>query len=1016
MLSRAIHALIHRPLLLGLGTLLLLVMGLEGWQRMPVDLLPDLDVPVVNIITHLPGASPRDIDSLITRPVESAMQGMNSVHRVASTSAQGISQISVQFDWGVKISDARQLVQARLGQVSATLPAGVIPRLEQIGTTLQEVAGYAITSPSDPVALLNAVRYRLTPRLTQIEGVSRIDVLGGEQQAFIVHIRPEALMRLHLRLADIVAALSGANRVNVAGFTHAGGREWVVRSDGRIRSLDDLRHIAIRLPAMQRPVLLGEIADVDAGRTPKHYSIHDNGQPAVAMLVRKQPGASALDVARKVDAELKGLQSLLPPGATVRKFYDQSEIIKRARDEIVQDLWLGAGLVVLVLYLFLGAIRPTLVVALTIPVTLLATLAIMQALNLSLNIVTMTALALAIGMIVDDAIIVAENIARHGKNRPIEQAAIDGTVEIFGPDASGTFTTLAAFLPLLLIGGMAALFMRPFGWTVSAALLVSLLLSLILVPSLSASRWFASASSVPDWVCRVQRVVESAFERALAHRGLVIGAAMMVVAAGVFLAAVGRASLLPPMDEGSILVEYTMPPGTSLGESDRIGNQLERIALQQPDVASVYRRTGSPVIGYQIEGVNRGEMMIKLKPLNQRRRSADEIMDNFRHLYSKYTSMSFLFHRPTQEKMDESFSGLPALFGVTIYGDDGDTLIQLAGRLEQLLKQESDISNIVNNTKVLSNQLTVRLRTERMSAYALKPLDVMQTLQAAGLGVQATSVIRGQVNIPVLLRWKGRGFRRPEEVGRLPVATPDGQWIPLRRLADVKSAGVAAAVTRLNGQRQITLMAEAAGNLIDVARNIQGKLDRMKLPKGYSAVVSGQYPVLIHTLIEFTLTGLAAVILIYLIMALQFASYRGSWRQPLAILAVIPVALAGGLIAVAVTGHGMDVSIGMGALTLIGIAVNNGIVLVDYANRQTHAGLTAVDAWRQAIRIRLRPIMMTAATTIAALLPVALGIGGGSEIFQPFSFMVIGGLIAAMPGTLVVLPVLFPGGAIKDRG
>jgi len=1013
-LARIIHTFIRRPLLLGLGLMLVLLAGLHAWQRMPVNLLPALDVPVVNIITHLPGASSQDVDLLISRPVEAAMQSINGVHRVASTSAQGISQVSVQFDWGTSVNDARQLVQAKLGQVVAILPSGVLPRLEQIGTTLQEVAGFTITSPSDPVALLNTVRYRLSPRLKQLPGVSRIDVLGGEQRAFVVRIKPQSLMHLHLRLSDIAAALKNINQVDVAGFTHAGGREWVVRSDSRIRSLADLRAIAIRLPsnrslsnqstAAAQPILLGDIAEISEGRAPKHYSIHDDGKPAVALLVRKQPGANALDVVREVDAELARLNHLLPAGAQIQKFYDQSEIIARAKHEIVQDLWLGAALVVLVLYLFLGSIRPTLVVALTIPITLMGTLAIMSALGMSLNIVTMTALALAIGMIVDDAIIVAENIARHNHDIDTtpEQAALHGAVEIAGPDTSGTMTTLAAFLPLLMIGGIAALFMRPFGWTVSAALLVSLVLSLILVPALSACRWFVSTPLIPDRVRRLQTLVETVFAQALAHRKTVMLIAVLIVIVALALTVNGRASMLPAMDEGSIMVEYTMPPGTSLRESNRIGKQLETIALQQPDIASVYRRTGSPLIGYQIEGPNRGEMMMKLKPHDQRSRSADEIMDDFRQLYRPYTSMSFLFHHPTQEKMDESFSGLPSLFGVTIYGPDNNELIQLASRVEQLLKQQPNISNIINNSNIRSNQLTVRLRPARLTLYGLQAEDVRQALRAAGFGVQATTVIRAQETIPVLLRWQGVNMAHPEDVGSLPVPTPDGGWVALNRVADIESTGVAAAVTRLNGQRQITLLAEAEGNLISIATSIQKKLDQLKWPAGYSAAVSGQYPVLIHTLIEFIFTALAAIALIYLIMVLQFAS----WQQPLAILAVIPVALAGGLIAVATSGHGMDASIGMGALTLIGIAVNNGIVLVDYANRQIRTGMNETEAWRQAIHVRLRPIMMTAATTIASLLPIALGLGGASEIFQPFSFMVIGGLLTGMAATLLLLPVL----------
>ena len=1002
MLSRTLLLFIHKPLLLVLGMIVILVAGIQGWQRMSVDLLPSLDVPVVNIITHLAGASPQDIELLVSRPIESAMQGLTGVYRVASTSAQGISQVSVQFGWGTSVNDARQLVQARLGQLSTTLPQGVLPRLEQIGTTLQEVAGYTITSGADPVTLLNAVRNHLLPRLTQIPGVSRVELLGGEQRTFVVQLKPEILMRLHLRLSDIVRALKSSNQMDVAGFASDGGREWVVRADDRIRSLDDLRHVSMDIPMMTHPLLLQDIAVVREGRVPKHYTVHGNGKPAVALLVRKQLGANALDVVHAVDTALSHLKNQLPATSSIQKFYDQSEIIARAKDEIVQDVWLGAALVVLVLYLFFGSIRPALVVALTIPISLLATLAIMQALGLSLNIITMTALALAIGMIVDDAIVVSESIARHGQSHTPFQAALHGALEISGPDVSGTMTTLAAFLPLLLIGGIAALFMRPFGWTVSIALLLSLLMSLILVPSLSATRWFISTAPEPRWIDRVHAVLDHVYMRLRVRRKSVMIAAVLMVVCAIILTATGRASLLPPMDEGSILVEYIMPPGTSLDESNRMGNQLEQMALNDPDVSAVYRRTGSPLVGYQIEGPNRGEVMMKLKPLSTRTRSADAVMNRFRHLTANISAASFLFHHPTQEKMDESFSGLPALFGVTIYGDDEHILIQQANKIEQLLKKEPDISNIINNTRVRSNQLSVRLRPDKLALYGLQAADVHQVLLAAGIGVQATRVLRAQENIPVLLHWSGVHMKQPESIAALPVPTPDGGWIPLSRIADISATGVASSITRLNGERQVTLLAEADGNLIEVAGAIQNKLDKLTLPEGYSARVSGQYPVLIHTLESFIFTALAAIALIYMIMVLQFHS----WRQPLTILAVIPLTLAGGLIAVSMSGHGIDASIGMGALTLIGIAVNNGIVLVDYANRQIKVGVAATEAWQQAVRIRLRPVLMTTATTAASLLPIALGIGGASEIFQPFSLMVIGGLIAGMATTLLVLPIL----------
>ncbi len=546
LLSRIIQQCIQKPLLIGLTLLLIIMAGIQAWQRMSMDLLPSLDVPVVNIITHLSGASPEDMDQLITKLVVSDMQSINGVNRVSSTSAQGISHISVQFSWGTSIQEARQRVQANLSGITGQLPQGVSPRLEQIGTTLQEVAGYTITSPDNPAQLLNDVRYQLLPRLTQVSGVSHIDILGGKQRSFMVTIKPESLLASHLRLSDINQAMQDINNIHVAGFVHEGGREWVVSSDGRMQTLADLQQLTIQTPNMQHPIRLEDIADVREGFVPNHYVIHGNGKPAIALLVRKQMGANALDVVQALDTHIATLEALLPAGSEIHKFYDQSEIIARARGEIIQDLWLGALLVVVVLYLFLGSWRLTFVIAMTIPITLLATLAMMQWMGLSLNIVTMTALALVIGMIVDDAIIVAENIARHRAQSSAEEAALQGTLEIAAPDASGTMTTLAAFLPLLLISGIAALFLRPFAWTVSVALLVSLFLSLFFVPALSASRLFNSVIHTPHWVSRLQTQMQKLFLWALGHRRSVFAAMMLVLIAATLLAANGRASLYHP--------------------------------------------------------------------------------------------------------------------------------------------------------------------------------------------------------------------------------------------------------------------------------------------------------------------------------------------------------------------------------------------------------------------------------------------------------------------------------------
>ncbi len=997
---------VGKPLTAVFFAVILGIGGLFSFTHMPVDLFPKLSVPVVNIISHIPAASPEDMEHLVTRPVEDEMRSIPGVNRVASTSVEGISQVTVQFSWGTAIRDARQLVQARLARLSGILPRGTLPRLENIGTTLQEVCGYVIFGAGSPVTLRNIVRYDLAGRLMGVEGVSSVEVLGGDRRAFYVAIRPEKLKALHFTLGDVISALKNHNNVAVSGFINRSAREVLIRGDARIKDLSNIRAIPLTGSGGQT-VLLGSLAEVRAGRAPRHYNVHGDGIPAVALIIRKQPGASTTRVVAGVAKTMVKLQGLLPAGTKVRKFYDQSEIIRESQGEILWDLLIGAGLAILVLYFFLAAWRPTLIVATTIPITFLATLTLMKGAGLSLNVITMTALALAIGMIVDDAIVVAENIFRHARLTPdVPEACLRGTMEIAGPDASGTFTTVAAFLPMVMVTGIAGLFLKPFGFTISAALLVSLILSLTLVPTLFSrgKKIVAVKETLPG--PRLVRALGNRLQSILAftfrHKviTLILAAAFLGLAGlSVFL---GRASVLPPIDEGAILIEYVMPPGTSLRESNRIGCILDGIALKDADVSCVYRRTGSPGGSYMIEGVNRGELMIKLTPKGERRHSLTSIMASLKASYSKIPGVAFLYHQPTQEKIDESFSGLPALFGVTLYGDNTDTLITLASRVESVLSADPAISNVVNNTKIKSPKIQVRLNNARLGLYGVSVRDVLDTLQAVRLGVQATQVIRQRAAIPVLVKIALKAPLNLTLLKRLPVVAHDGTSLPLSRVADVRILHTPSAITRLNGRREITLLAEVEGNIPKVVSRLRGKLGKLSLPAGYSFEFTGQYKVLMNTVLEMAEAIIAAIILIYLIMAMQFSS----WLQPLIILLTIPLSLVGALVALFVTRQGVDVSVGMGAFTLVGIAVNNAIVLMDYANKARRSGTPFHDALISAATVRLRPILMTSLTTIFALLPVAIGTTVGSKIFQPFAITVIGGLLSATLATLIVVPTL----------
>ncbi len=997
---------VKNRLLTVLVLVFMIVAGSYSLLHMPVDLFPNLEIPVVNIITHDAGVSPEDMELLISRPIENEMRSIPGIKRVSSTSVQGISRVAAEFSWGTTVRDARQLVQAHLSRISQTLPVAARPHLENIGTTLQEVSGYIIYGGGDTVTLRNTAEHDLVSRLMGVEGVSSVDVLGGDKRAFYVRLKQDRLKSINMTAGDIVALLRRNNVSQVSGYLDKYSREYLIRGDARVMSVQDLKNMAV-CNVMGSPVLLGNIADIYEGHAPKHYAVYGDNRPAVAVLIRKQPGSNTIDVANRVDRAIQELKSLFPVGVTIKKFYDQSEIIEESRDEIMFDLAIGALLAVMVLYFFLGSFRPTLIVALTIPVSVLATIAVMRYLGESLNIITMTAIALGIGMIVDDAIVVAENIFR---KRMIEsdpvKASIYGALEIAGPDASGTFTTVAVFCPLLLLSGIAAIFMRPFGITISTALLVSLFLSLTLIPSFFSAIKNLNSGAGKNMGAKCINFLSGRLERILrycfAHRIIVFICTVCFLGLAGLSGLLGKFDILPPLDEGAILLEYVMPPGTSLKESNRIGKIIERAALQNPSVFCVYRRTGSPRIGYQVESVNKGELLIKLKSKNVRKKSIGQVIESFKSTYSKIKGVVFLYHQPTQEKIDESFSGLPALFGVTVYGDDYKKLISIASEVENIMSKNPGISNIVNNTKVNIQQLVVKVNYPAAAQYGVDPANILSTLQSINIGTEATTVVRQKEVIPIIVKSNRDSRLDISEIKDIPVVTRSGSWIPLSRLADITVENAPASITRLNGTREITLICEAEGNLFEVIDSLRSKFKAINLPHGYNVDFTGQYNVLISTAIEMIFAVVAAILLIYLIIAMQFAS----WYQPLVILITVPLSLVGAVIGLFVTGHGLDISVGMGAVTLVGVAVNNAILLIDFANREVRKGAIMTDALITASKVRLRPILLSSLTTIAALIPAAIGTTVGSVVFQPFAVTVIVGLLTGFAATLIVVPTI----------
>ncbi len=998
--------LLRHPLATLLGAVLIAVGGIAGLRGLPVDLFPSLDYPLINVITHYPAGTAEDMEQLVTRPIENAMLGLTDLMRVRSTSAPGFSQVTVEFTWGVSALQARQLVYGRLAQVRATLPPGAAPALENIGTSLAMVSTYTLTG-GDPLAARAWAQYELAPRLASLPGVARVQVMGGGVRAWRVAPDPVALRQAGLSTADLAAAIRAANVLDTGGWLEDQGRDLLIRTDGRLRRLDDLRHLVVKRGEDGRPLRLADIARVYAGAEPQHYVVTTDRLPAVAFSVQKQPGASTLDVSRVVDAALADMQP--PPGARLRKFYDQAEIIGLAYRNMRNHLLAGALLAILAVLFILGRNRSTLVIACTFPLTVLGTFWVMHTLGLGLNLMTLGAMTVAIGMVADDAIVVLENIDRHRRlGRSPWQAALSGTREILGADVAGTLTLLAAFAPLVLVGGLAGRLFHPFGFTFSVLLLFSLLLSLTLIP-LAGAHWMRPAAAVagkgPGPGARLVAGLERAnlwlLDHLLRHRLAAAVLATGVLAGSLGLLAFNPVRFLPLLDETSLLLSYQLAPGTSLRESNRLGDELERRILRMPGVEAVFRRTGSPESSFYLEGPDAGELVVRL----DRHRALDALAAAHRleGLLAALPGVVGRVGEPTSEKLDESFSGLPALFGISVSGQDLDALYAAAARVEAAARSLPGLTNVVNNTRVPVDQVVIRLDPARLALRGVRAADAARAVRQALQGERVSEVIRGQRPVGIYLRFPRAERDRLDDLARVPVPDTGGELVPLGQVAAIGRSASHPRIEHRHGLRTLTLSAEIEGNPLSVLQDLDRAIAALHLPAGIQVGYTGEYGQLIDTGVRMLWVLLASVILVYGIIALQL----GNLLDPLVVLVKLPLDFMGAALALFLTHRELDLTVAIGFITLVGVSVNNGIMLLTFTRNLRRAGRSAVEAVREAARLRTRPMILTHLTTLLALIPAALGLGAGPQLLQPLGVMLFGGLTAGTLLTLNLLPVIY---------
>ena len=1009
MLDRLIAFALSQRLLALVLTLGLTAAGIVAFRELPIDAFPDVSSTQVKIILKAPGMTPAEVESRVVIPIEQELLGLPFQTVLRSQSKYAIADLTLDFADGTDIYWARQQVSERLSGVMGDLPAGISGGLAPITTPLGEMFMFTIegdASLTDKRTLLDTV---IRPQLRSIPGVADINSLGGHARAFEVVPDVAALAARRVSLEQLQQALGSNNRNDGAGRLSSGEESLLVRSDGSIRTLDDVRAIAI-VSREGRAVRVGDVAEVRMGSLTRYGAVSQDGQrETVEGLVLGLRGANAQKVVGAVQERLAQIAPTLPPGLSIKPFYNRGQLVERAVNTVSKALMEAIVLVLVLLLLFLGNLRAALVVAVILPLSALGTFILMQQFNLSANLMSLGGLAIAIGMLVDAAVVVVENLeARPSPPGRLSLNHIYRAVhEVALPVTSGMFIIMVVFVPLLTLQGLEGKMFAPVAITIVFALLSSLLLSLTVIPVLASFFLHGGAHRTPPLVRWLERVYARVLEWALNHARSVVTAAgvLLVVAAGLYLV-VGK-SFMPTMDEGDIIMQVEKLPSVNLHTSVAMDQALQRrILAGVPDVQSIVARVGSDELGLDPMGLNETDTFLVLKPREQWRSTSKEaLVDSIRSALAGTPGMNLSFTQPIEMRTSEMLSGVRGDVAVKIFGSDPQQLNQLAEQVVRVLsgvRGNEDVITVKNEGVQYFRVAIDRVAAGRLG---LSVEQVQNDLRALVEGQVAGTVLVDARRVPLLLRGAAASQMTPAAFAQLRLPLADGQSIPLSHVATLEVVDGPVKVERENSSR----MAVVRANVRD--RDLVGFVDEAKaavaqqiqLPPGVYLKWGGQFE---NQQRAAARLALVVPVVLGLIVLLLFATL-GTLRQALLVFANIPFALIGGIVALAISGEYLSVPASVGFIALMGIAVLNGLVMVTYFNQLLARGLPLAEVVRQGALRRLRPVLMTASITALGLVPLLLATGPGSEIQRPLAIVVIGGLFSATLLTLVLLPILF---------
>jgi CzcA family heavy metal efflux pump len=996
----------------------LLVGGAYAAATMAVDVFPDLTAPTVTVLTDAHGVAPEEVETMITFPIETAVNGAAGVRRVRSATSQGISIVWAEFEWGQDIYRARQIVSEKLQLIAAQLPEGTsAPVLAPITSIMGEIMLVGISSDAHSQMDVRTVAdWTIRKRLLAVPGVAQVITHGGAVKEYQVSVFPNRLREFGVSLEDVLLAAQDANSVSSGGVIQASGQEILIRGLGRVRQVEDIANSVVDTRDGS-PILIGDVADVRIGPKPRYGAASVNAEPAVILTIQKQPGANTLQLTELIDAELERIEAGLPDGMVINKdIFRQADFIDLAIDNVVGALRDGAILVVIVLFLFLWNVRTTAISVLAIPLSLVVAILAMRLAGITINTMTLGGMAIAIGALVDDAIIDVENTYRRLKENfrkpeadrtPTLTVVYDAAKEILGPIVNATLIITIVFVPLFFLSGVEGRMLRPLGFAYVVSILASLLVAVTITPVLCAyllPKVAFDQRQSESWLVERLLILYRLVLSALLDRPrlVVAGAAAAVIATLAVLPTLGR-GFLPEFQEGTLTLSAATLPGTNIDESDALGRRVEQTLLQHPAVVSTARRTGRAELDEHAQGANGAEIEAILDLSNA---NLADVMAELRDDLTMVPGINITIGQPIGHRIDHMLSGTRAAIAVKIFGPDLYELRRIGERVRAAVEDVEGVVDLSVEQQADVPQLRVYANRESMAKYGVTAAALTDAVDVSFYGEAVSQVLEGQNSFDLVVRFAEQHRSTEEQIRSALVATRLGPPVPLAMLADIREERGPNIISRENVQRKLVVQSNVEGR--DVGSVVEEFIDRIEanvaLPDGYYIDYGGQFEsgqAASRTISVLSLLSLAAV---FLILFQEF----GTMRAALLVMVNLPLALIGGVFATLLSAGVLNVATLVGFITLFGIAVRNGILLVSHYNRLLSEGKTVRDAVFQGSIERLNPILMTALTAALALLPLALGGGEpGKELQAPMAIVVLGGLLTSTALNMVVVPVLF---------